>query len=97
MMSASIDRVDSSALGRERYENRILHRFELGPAIMASADSRLVGDHDHRNTPLVGGSDDFRRSGYDADFLDPVQISDFLNNDTIAIQEQGGAASSRPL
>src|SRR5579859_3268201 len=95
MMSAGIHRVDYGTRSCKRSDNRVLDRFEFGPAIITPADSRLVGDHDDRNVSLVGGRDGVRRAWNDSNVFDPMQIVGLLNNDAIAIQEQSGPARHR--
>ena len=92
MMSAGIDRVDPSAFGCERSDNRVLHGLKFGPAIIASADTGLIGDHDYGNAPLVRGGDHFRSSRNNDNVVEPTQITGVFNDRAVAIQEQCGAA-----
>src|SRR4029077_15833876 len=97
MMSARIDRIDSGVRGGERSDYRVLHGFELGPAVMAAANSGLVCDHHDRNPTPIGNRDALRRSRNDNDILDPAQIASFFDHGTVAIQEQGRAITRWPL
>src|SRR5215467_14621844 len=69
MMCTSIDRVDPGALGRERSNDSVLYGFKFSPAVIASADTRLIGDHYDRNMPLVSLGDYFRSSRNDNDVI----------------------------
>src|SRR5689334_12276442 len=87
VMSAGIDRINSRALDRERSDNCILYGFKFSPAIITSADARLVSHHYDSNAVLVGGRDDFGCAWNDMNVFDPMQIAFFLYHGPIAIQE----------
>src|SRR5215467_7546005 len=95
MMCAGIDSVDISAFDRERSSNRILNGFKFSPAIITTADTGLIGDHDHRDAPAIGSGDHFRGSRNHDNVFDPAQIPGILNDRAVAVQKQSGAAWRR--
>ncbi len=97
VVGAGEDTVDESAVRRQVGENLLLNPDEGVPAVMTVGDPGLVGDHDHGNAAGVGRGDDTRRPGNQAGVLDPLQEADLVDEDAVAVQEQGGPLSPGPF
>ena len=93
MVRAGINGVEPGALRLEQRDDRLLHGYEIVPAITAPADTRLVGHQCYRNAQPVRGADHVGGPGYDGDIFDPAKVVDLFNNDSIAIKEQRRAAA----
>src|SRR5262249_22644671 len=96
MMAAGIRCFDSVVFGCERSNNRILHEFEISPAIVAQANSSLVCHQDNRNIQMIGRRDDFCRRWDQNNVLDTAKISGVLDNSAVTIQKQGWSARLWP-
>jgi hypothetical protein len=57
-----------------------------------AADSGLIGHHDHDGSRRRSASNEGRDTLHELDILDPAQVMDVMNDNTIPIEEQGGAA-----
>ena len=97
VVGAGEDTVDESAVRRQVGENLLLDPDERVPAVMSVGDPGLVGDHDHGHAAGVGRGDDIRRPGDQAGVLDPLQEADLVDEDAVAVHEQGGPRSPGPF
>ena len=95
VVRASVDGVEPCAEGAQTGRYLVLHRGEVFPTEVTTADAGLVGYQHDGNVALVRGR--YRRGGAGRhhDVLDPAEVTRILYDHAVAIEEQGGAAAPR--
>ena len=101
MVRAGENGVDAGLGCGQIRQDFVLHATELGPAVISSADPRLVCHHDDVQANLIGRADNLGRAIDQPRLLDFVQIDDFFDDDPVAIEKErrcltAGRTSLRP-
>jgi hypothetical protein len=96
MEGAAVDGVDAGADLRQLRGHGGMKSVHVLKAIETSGDPRLIGDHEHPPTRLIGAPNRFARAGRPAEVLHAVRIADVDVQHAVAVEEQGRAAHAGP-
>ena len=68
-----------------------VQRDDVVLGVVAAADPRLIGDHEHPPAGLVEGGDGLAGAGDPVEVLPAVHVAGVLVQDSVAVEEKGGA------
>ncbi len=90
MKRASHDGIDEGIIARQIIKHFLLYNGEFCPAINSTSNSALIGHHDDRNLQFIGTANTRSRAWHQARVLGGMQVVCFLENNAIAVKEEGG-------
>jgi hypothetical protein len=86
-MRAEIDAVEHCPFQGQQADERLVLERKIGEREISPADSRLIGDEDHRHLRLIQGSDGPSRPGQEHDLLGRAGIAAIFGDRAVAIEE----------
>ena len=86
-----VESIDVAASLRQVFRHPLMQGLHIGLAVVASADARLIGHHDHQPTGPVERRHRFPRAGDPAEIFPAEDVAVILVQHAVAVEEQGGA------
>lgn len=89
-MRAIIYAVEPGAFRSEQLGQEIVNRVDKGLGKISTANSRLVGYHEDRESGIIQATDTFCCTRQQSEAADVIQVADFLSDGAIAVEEHPG-------